>query len=323
MKLLVTGGAGFIGANFVYYWLENYSQDQIIVLDALTYAGSVKTLKDAIASGRVEFVKGNILNAPLVDRLVNRVDLVVHFAAESHVDRSITGPSAFVKTNVLGTQILLEAARTHQVRFHHISTDEVYGSLSRNSKDKFREDTPYKPRSPYSASKAGADHLVNAYFHTYGLKTTLTNCANNYGPWHHPEKLIPKAITNLMRGKRVPLYGDGGQKRDWLYVTDHCRAIDLVIKKGKLGETYLVGSQVEELSNKQLIKMILKLMGKGEAMIEYVPDRPGHDQKYAIDWSKLKKLGYQPQVSLEEGLKATIAWYQAHPAWWQAMLRRT
>lgn len=320
MRLLVTGGAGFIGTNFVYYWLEAHPKDKIIVLDALTYAGRKANLKDAIQTGGIEFVRGNILNTNLVDRLMSRVELVVHFAAESHVDRSITGPSEFVKTNCLGTLVLLEAARKHSVRFHHISTDEVYGELSRNSKEKFLETRRFDPRSPYSASKAGAEHLVNAYFHTYGLKTTITNCANNYGPWHHPEKLIPKAVTNLILGKKVPLYGDGGQKRDWLYVTDHCTAIDLVIRKGKLGETYLIGSMLDEITNKQLIKKILKLMGKGEEMIEHVADRPGHDQKYAIDWSKIRKLGYKPQVSLAEGLAQTIAWFQDNKSWWTPLI---
>jgi dTDP-glucose 4,6-dehydratase len=309
MKLLVTGGAGFIGANFVDYWLESNPADRLIVLDALTYAGNKRSLRSALASGRVEFVKGNIRNAKLVDRLTARVDLVVHFAAESHVDRSISGPGEFVRTNVLGTQVLLDAAVKHRVRFHHISTDEVYGSLARNSRLKFSETSLYDPRSPYAASKAASDHLVRAYGVTYGLRYTLTNCSNNYGPWQHPEKLIPKAILNLESGKKVPLYGDGGQKRDWLYVTDHCRAVELVIKKGRPAETYLVGGQTEEISNKQLIKKILKLMGKGEEMIEYVEDRAGHDQKYAVDWSKLKKLGYQPQVDLESGLRQTIAWY--------------
>lgn len=310
MRLLITGGAGFIGTNFVYYWLGAHPTDRLIILDALTYAGNKANLKEAIKTRKVEFVKGNINNKPLVEVLVSRTDLTVHFAAESHVDRSITDPKAFLSTNVLGTHTLLEAAVKHRRRFHHVSTDEVFGSLPRGSKKRFSETTPYSPRSPYSASKAASDHLVSAYVDTFGLSATISNCSNNYGPWQHPEKLIPKAIQNLLENKMVPLYGDGGQKRDWLYVEDHCRAIDLILSKGKPGQTYLVGGQTEEISNKSLVQKLIKILGKSKDSIEYVTDRPGHDQKYAIDWSKLKKLGYRPHVGLDDGLLQTVRWYQ-------------
>lgn len=318
---MVTGGAGFIGSNFVKYWLDKYPKDSVVVLDALTYAGRRENLASFKGNPNFSFVKGNICNADLVDSLTKSVDTVVHFAAESHVDRSVSGPGEFVHTNVWGTFTLLEAARKYHTRFHHVSTDEVFGSLPRDSKDKFQENTPYDPRSPYSASKAGSDHLVRAYFHTYGLPVTITNCSNNYGPNHFPEKFIPLTITNLLEGKKVPIYGDGGQKRDWLYVTDHCRAIDLVLQKGVLGETYCVGGYIPgpdgEISNLELTKKILKLMNLGEEWIEYVKDRPGHDQKYAINWDKLKNIGYEPEVSLDEGLAMAIAWYKQNTKWWK------
>lgn len=311
MRLLVTGGAGFIGCNFVKYWLGKYPGDEVVVLDALTYAGKMSNLKEVKGHPGFSFVRGNITKRKLVDRLVADVDMVVHFAAESHVDRSVTGPGTFVRTNVWGTYVLLEAARKYSRRFHHISTDEVFGSLPRDSKEKFNENTKYDPRSPYSASKASSDHLVRAYFHTYGLPVTISNCSNNYGPNHHPEKLIPLTITNLLSGKKVPVYGDGGQLRDWLYVTDHCRAIEMILKKGVIGETYLIGGMEGEITNFELVKKIIHLMGKDEKeSIEFVADRPGHDQKYAVDWTKIKtKLGWEPEVGLDDGLRRTIEWF--------------
>jgi dTDP-glucose 4,6-dehydratase len=246
-------------------------------------------------------------------------DIVVHFAAETHVDRSITDPGAFVTTNVVGTQVLLDAARDLNIkRFHHISTDEVFGSLELGSNTKFSETTPYDPHSPYSASKAGSDHLVRAYHDTYGLPVTISNCANNYGFYHFPEKLIPLAITNLLEGKKVPVYGDGLNVRDWLFVVDHCRAIEAILLRGKIGETYCVGGLWQDISNLDLVKMILKIMGKTEVDIEFVSDRPGHDRRYAIDFSKIEReLGWKPSVTLEEGLRQTIEWYQNNPEWWK------
>lgn len=317
MKLLVTGGAGFIGSNFVQYWLKKYPKDKILVLDKFTYAGNKENLA-GLPMTRLTIVKGDISNKKLVDKLMKTTDLVVHFAAESHVDRSVLGPEEFVKSNVWGTFVLLEAARKYNTRFHHVSTDEVFGSLDRKSTDKFNEETRYDPRSPYSASKAGSDHLVRAWNITYGLKTTITNCSNNYGPYHYPEKFIPLSITNILEGKKVPIYGDGGQSRDWLYVLDHCRAIDLVIKKGKIGETYLVGGRLKEITNLELVRMLVKLMGKqNDEVIEWVKDRPGHDQKYVVDWRKIKKLGWKPTVTLREGLKRTIEWYVKNQSWWK------
>jgi dTDP-glucose 4,6-dehydratase len=268
------------------------------------------------------FVKGNITNKRVVEKVMVDVDAVVHFAAESHVDRSVVSPGAFVRTNVMGTYVLLEAARQYGVRFHHVSTDEVYGSLARNGVDRFSEESKYDPRSPYSASKASADHLVRAYFHTYGLEVTISNCANNYGPFHFPEKLIPVAITRLLTGGKVPIYGDGGQVRDWLYVTDHCRAVDMIVRKGRVGETYLVGAMEEAFTNLELVRKIIRLMGRREEeCIEFVTDRPGHDQRYAIDSSKIRKeLGWKPMIDLDEGLAKTIKWYEENEGWWKTVV---
>ncbi len=319
--VVVTGGAGFIGSNFVRYWLQHHPEDRVINLDALTYAGNLSTLADIENNPNYSFVEGNITDAELVDRVLADADWVVHFAAETHVDRSILDPSVFVQTNVLGTQVLLESALKNKIkRFHHISTDEVFGSLELGTQDKFTENTPYDPRSPYSASKAGSDHLVRAYGETYGLPFTLTNCSNNYGEYHFPEKLFPLAITNLIENKPVPVYGDGLNIRDWLYVQDHCSAIEAVLLKGTVGETYLVGGLVKDYSNLEVVKMILKLMGKDESMIEFVKDRAGHDRRYTVDWSKIKReLDWQPSVTLEEGLQRTITWYQDHQEWWQPL----
>lgn len=316
MKLLITGGAGFIGSNFIHHILGTQPETEIVNLDALTYAGNLENLAALKDDQRYRFVKGDITDAALVDSLVAECDAVVHFAAESHVDRSILGPEAFVRTNILGTFTLLEAARKDNKRLHHVSTDEVFGSLAPDA-PAFSETTPYDPRSPYSASKASSDHLVRSYAHTYGLPVTISNCSNNYGPYHFPEKLIPLAITNLLEGKSVPVYGDGGQVRDWLYVEDHCRAIDLILRQGKIGETYCVGGNGEK-ENLWIVKKLLALLGKDESMIEYVKDRPGHDRRYAINFDKIKsELGWQPTVTLEEGLAKTVEWFKSHESWWK------
>lgn len=316
MKILVTGGAGFIGSNFIRYFLKRYPDDSVVNVDALTYAGNLENLREWQEDIRYRFVKGDIGDAVLIGPLVAECDAVVHFAAESHVDRSILGPEAFVRTNVFGTFVLLEAARKYGKRFHHVSTDEVFGSLGRDD-PAFNETTPYDPRSPYSASKAASDHLVRAYFHTYGLPVTVSNCSNNYGPYHFPEKLIPLAITNLLEGKKVPVYGDGRQIRDWLFVRDHCRAIDLVLRQGRIGETYCVGGNGER-ENIWIVEELLRLLGKDETSIEYVTDRLGHDRRYAIDFEKIRtELGWEPSVSLEEGLQETVAWFRANTEWWQ------
>jgi dTDP-glucose 4,6-dehydratase len=323
--LLVTGGAGFIGSNFIHYWLATYPQDHIINLDALTYAGNLANLKAVEDLPNYSFVKGTITDRELVNSLMEKVDLVVHFAAESHVDRSILNPSVFLETNVLGTQVLLDAAIKYKVsHFHHISTDEVFGSLPLNTKEQFSETTPYDPRSPYSASKAGSDHLVRAYGETYGLQYSITNCSNNYGEFHFPEKLFPLAITNIIESKPVPVYGDGKQVRDWLYVQDHCSAIDAVIHAaadGKAKEsTYLVGGLTDDISNLEVIKLIISMMGADESLIQFVTDRAGHDVRYSVDWSKLNAdLGWKPSVSLEEGLQKTINWYQKNEDWWKPL----
>lgn len=319
MRLLVTGGAGFIGSNFIHYWARNHPQDHIVNLDKLTYAGNLENLKGFENTLRYSFVHADICDKEAVNLAMNGVDIVVHFAAESHVDRSISEPSPFVMTNVVGTQVMLDAALEHKVkRFHHVSTDEVFGSLSLEDKNKFNEQTKYDPRSPYSASKAGSDHLVNAYHRTFGLDITITNCSNNYGPYQFPEKLIPLAITNLLEGKKVPLYGDGLYVRDWLYVEDHCRAIEVVLVKGKAGETYCVGGMTEDLNHIELIKKILRILEKDENSIESVADRPGHDRKYAVDWSKIKnELGWEPMHNFDEWLQKTVDWYRENQDWWK------
>ncbi len=317
ISILVTGGAGFIGSNFIHYIIKKYPDYQITNLDVLTYAGNLENLKDLEENSNYKFVKGDICDEKLVNELVKDVEVVIHFAAESHVDRSIESPEDFIRTNVLGTYTLLEACKNNGgKRFHHISTDEVFGSLGLDDL-KFNENTAYDPRSPYSASKASSDHLVRAYFHTFNLPITISNCSNNYGPYHFPEKLFPLFITNLMEGKKVPLYGDGMNVRDWLYVEDHCSAIDAIIHQGKIGETYCIGGDAEK-TNKEITYKILELMGKDESSIEFVKDRPGHDKRYAIDFSKIKKeLGWEPKVSFEEGLKKTIAWYKDNESWWK------
>jgi dTDP-glucose 4,6-dehydratase len=319
MRLLVTGGAGFIGANFIQYWLTKHPDDEVVNFDKLTYAGNLENLTPVEGNPHYSFVRGDIGNAEEVAAALEGVDTVVHFAAESHVDRSILEPSPFLMTNVMGTQVLLEQSlRANVKRFHHVSTDEVFGALPLSSTKKFSETTPYDPRSPYSASKAGSDHIVRAYHHTYGLPISISNCSNNYGPYQFPEKLIPLAITNLMEGKKVPVYGDGLYVRDWLYVEDHCRAIDLILSQGKIGETYCIGGLTQDINNLAIIKKILALMGKTDDAIEYVKDRPGHDRRYAIDWSLInRELGWKPAYDFDTYLSRTVDWYREHGDWWK------
>lgn len=337
-KILITGGAGFIGSNFVHHWCKQYPDDRVVVLDALTYAGNLKSLADLEAHPNFKFVQGDICDRTLVTQLLaeESLDTVAHFAAESHVDRSILGPDAFVRTNVVGTFTLLESFRQHWLergkpagdRFLHVSTDEVYGSLGPED-PAFTETTPYAPNSPYSASKAGSDHLARAYFHTYGMPTLITNCSNNYGPYHFPEKLIPLMCVNILMGKNLPVYGDGQNIRDWLYVEDHCRAIDCVIHNSPPGETYNVGGN-NEVKNIDLVTMLCDLMDElapelpvrpARQLITFVKDRPGHDRRYAINSTKLQtQLGWQPSVTVAEGLRSTIQWYLANPDWWQPLL---
>ncbi len=317
MKILITGGAGFIGSNFVHYWLEKHPEDKITVLDKLTYAGNLENLEPV--KDKISFIKVDICDEEAVEKAINGIDTIVHFAAESHVDRSITGPDEFIRTNILGTHVLLKAALKNGIKkFHHVSTDEVFGQIPLESNEQWTETSPYNPRSPYAASKAASDHLVRAYFTTYGLPITITNCSNNFGPYHFPEKFIPLAITNILEGKKIPLYKPGNQVRDWLHVKDHCRAIDLVLQGGKAGETYLVGSQHKEYTNLDVAKMICAFLGVSEDMMEFVGDRPGHDVKYAIDASKIKnELGWQPEFEFEQWLKATVDWYKQNQVWWK------
>ncbi|MEK9206894.1 MAG: dTDP-glucose 4,6-dehydratase [Patescibacteria group bacterium] len=319
MKLLVTGGAGFIGSNFILYWFRNHPGDQIINFDKLTYAGNLENLKEVEKNPNYTFVRGDICSVSEVESAMKGIDTVVHFAAESHVDRSILEPAAFVLTNVVGTQVLLEGALHNNVkRFHHVSTDEVFGSLKLDSSIKFDENTRYDPHSPYSASKAASDHLVRAYYDTFGLPITITNCSNNFGPYHFPEKMIPLSITNLMEGKKIPIYGDGRYVRDWLYVEDHCRAIEAVLEKGKVGETYCVGGLNGDINNLEVARKILSLLGKNEDQIEFVKDRPGHDRRYAVDWSKIKnELGWEPLHSFDQWLAQTVDWYKNNTDWWR------
>ncbi|MFC2638600.1 MAG: dTDP-glucose 4,6-dehydratase [Mitsuokella sp.] len=321
MKLLVTGGAGFIGANFVYYELENHLDDEILCVDKLTYAGNMETLAGAMRNSKFRFVRADIADRKAMDAIFAEQgpDIVVNFAAESHVDRSIETPEIFLRTNILGTNVLMDACRKYGIRrYHQVSTDEVYGDLPLDRPDLFfKEATPIKASSPYSASKASADLLVMAYYRTYHLPVTISRCSNNYGPYHFPEKLIPLMIINALSDKKLPVYGDGLNVRDWLYVRDHCTAIDLIIRKGREGETYNIGGH-NERANIAVVKTVLKELGKPETLIEHVTDRKGHDRRYAIDPTKIHaELGWLPTTSFEEGIKKTVAWYLGHRAWWE------
>ncbi|WP_445360350.1 dTDP-glucose 4,6-dehydratase [Microbulbifer sp. EKSA005] len=354
-NLLVTGGAGFIGANFVHYWMKKYPQDKVVVLDALTYAGNRANLASVNDKQNFYFCHGDICNTDLVETLLreHHVDTIVHFAAESHVDRSISGPDSFIETNIIGTYSLLKASKKvwlddgvnkENHRFHHVSTDEVYGTLGPND-PAFSESTQYAPNSPYSASKASSDHLVRAFHHTYGLKVTTSNCSNNYGPYHFPEKLIPLVITNILQDRPLPVYGDGKQIRDWLYVEDHAQGIDLVIKQGNIGDCYNIGG-INEWANIDIVNFICSYIndvfskntelhklfpgakrakaGRSEELICYVEDRAGHDRRYAIDPKKSNnELGYQPHESFESGIRKTIEWYLKNSDWWESILEGT
>ena len=324
MNIIVTGGAGFIGANFVYYELEKHPEDRIICLDKLTYAGNLETLEEAMKNPNFRFVKGDIANQEFVEKLFEeeKPDIVVNFAAESHVDRSIEDPGIFLKTNILGTQVLMDACRKYGIkRYHQVSTDEVYGDLPLDRPDLFfTEETPIHTSSPYSSSKAGADLLVLAYHRTFGLPVTITRCSNNYGPYHFPEKLIPLMISRALADESLPVYGKGENVRDWLYVKDHCAAIDLVMRKGKVGEVYNVGGHNEK-SNLEVVKIILDKLGKPESLITYVTDRPGHDMRYAIDPTKIhNELGWLPETKFEDGIEQTIEWYLNNKEWWENIL---
>lgn len=316
MKLLVTGGAGFIGTNFVYGVLAQHPEDEVTVLDALTYAGNFENLAPLANNPRFRFVHGSVCDRDLVQSLIPQIDAVVHIAAETHVDRSIQDASPFVMTNIVGTQILLDACRRNgNIRFHQVSSDEVFGSLG--PRGAFTETSPYDPRSPYSASKAAADHLVRAAWHTHKLPVTISHCSNNYGPYCFPEKFIPLFITNLLEGKKIPLYGDGMNVRDWIYVEDHCRGIDAVLRRGKIGETYCFGGRSER-TNVEVAQMILFEMGFGREMIQSCTDRPGHDRRYAIDFRKAEsELGWSPETPFLHGLRKTIEWYKTNVEWWQ------
>ncbi|MGB5771016.1 MAG: dTDP-glucose 4,6-dehydratase [Crocosphaera sp.] len=338
--ILITGGAGFIGSNFVHHWCRNYPNDHVMVLDALTYAGNRQNLASLEDRKHFKFVKGDICDRPLIDKLLKEENIttVAHFAAESHVDRSIIGPDAFIQTNVMGTFTLLESFRHYwneqgkpeNYRFLHVSTDEVYGSLERDD-PAFSETTAYAPNSPYSASKAGSDHLARAYYHTYNVPTIITNCSNNYGPYHFPEKLIPLMCINILLGKPLPVYGDGQNIRDWLYVGDHCSALETVINQGKPGETYNIGGN-NEVKNIDLVTLLCELMDElaselpvkpSKQLITFVKDRPGHDRRYAIDATKIKtELGWTPQETVENGLRKTIQWYLNNQDWWQPLLSK-
>ena len=342
--VLITGGAGFIGANFVHYWMQHYPQDKVVVIDALTYAGNLASLDPVKDQPNFTFVKGNICDTELVEKLLaeHKVDTLVHFAAESHVDRSITGPDEFIETNIIGTYSLLKAAKKVWLdqpaaagkppvkhRFHHVSTDEVYGTLSATD-PAFTENTAYAPNSPHSASKAASDHLVRAYHHTYGLEVTTSNCSNNYGPYHFPEKLVPVVILNALAGKDIPVYGKGENIRDWLYVEDHADALLTVLAKGEVGRSYNIGGE-NEAKNIDLVRMIcahLDVMRPKDTpyakQITFVTDRPGHDMRYAIDPTRIRtELGWRPSVTLEEGLEKTVRWYLDNEDWWRALQSRS
>ncbi|MFM7677199.1 MAG: dTDP-glucose 4,6-dehydratase [Synechococcus sp.] len=338
LHLLITGGAGFIAGNLVHHWVAAHPEDRVVVLDALTYAGNRATIEPLIAAGRVRFVQGDIGDRALVEALLAEQGIthVAHLAAESHVDRSILGPEAFITTNVQGTFVLLDAfrarweaeARPEHWRFLHVSTDEVFGSLGPTDPP-FCETTPYDPRSPYAASKAASDHLARAWQHTYGVPVLVSNCSNNYGPYHFPEKLIPLTLINILLGRPIPVYGDGQNVRDWLYVEDHCRALERVLLAGEPGRTYCIGGN-NEVANLDLVHLLCDLMDElapqlpqrpSRQLIRFVADRPGHDRRYAIDASRIRReLGWEPQVSVAEGLRRTVTWYLANRSWWEPLL---
>lgn len=327
MRLLVTGGAGFIGSNFIRYWFTRYPRDYIVNLDLVTHAGNPDSLLDVKRRypRRYSFIKGDIANFELVDHLIKeyRPDVVINFAAESHNSYAILNPTVFYKTNVLGTQTLLEASRKNRVpRFHHISTCEVYGDLPLNSKKKFKESSPYRPRTPYNASKAAADLAVRAYFETFHLPVTISNCANNYGPYQFPEKLIPLFVTNLVDDKPVPVYRSSKNKREWIHVLDHCAAVELVLKKGKIGETYNIGTGVEK-SVEEITETLLHELKKPESLKRYVPDRPGHDRRYLLDSLKIRReLSWKPEISFKKGIRETVRWYVENRSWWEPLKKR-
>lgn len=323
MKILVTGGAGFIGSNFVYYELA-HSDDEIVCLDALTYAGNLETLEDAFKNEKFKFVKGDITDREFINKLFEeeKFDIVVNFAAESHVDRSIEDPEIFLRTNIIGTSVLMDASLKYGVkRYHQVSTDEVYGDLPLDRPDlMFTETTPIHTSSPYSASKASADLLVGAYHRTFGLQATISRCSNNYGPYHFPEKLIPLMISRALNDESLPVYGDGANVRDWLYVEDHCAAIDLIIRNGKVGEVYNIGGHNEK-SNLEVVKTVLRILGKPESLITFVTDRKGHDRRYAIDPAKIHaEIGWLPQTDFDTGIKKTVDWYLDNKDWWEHII---
>jgi dTDP-glucose 4,6-dehydratase len=326
MRLLITGGAGFIGSNFVRYWAQHHPDDELVVLDALTYAGDRRSIAELESSGRVVFVHGDICDQALVEATLGEhsTETIVHFAAESHNSLAILDPARFFRTNVLGTQAMCDAARRLGVnRFHHISTCEVYGDLALDSDESFSEDSPYRPRTPYNASKAGADHVVRSYIETFGLRATITNCCNNYGPFQFPEKVIPLFSTRALEGETLPLYASTKNRREWLHVEDHCRAIELVLSDGVIGETYNVGSG-DEASIEEIADGVLLAAGKPESLKTIVPDRPGHDRRYLLDSTKIRtELGWEPTVEFGPGLAATVEWYGANRAWWEPLIGRS
>jgi dTDP-glucose 4,6-dehydratase len=326
MRLLITGGAGFIGSNFVRFWADRHSDDRLVVFDVLTYAGDRRSIAELESSGRVVFVKGDICDQALVEATLSEygIETIVHFAAESHNSLAILDPARFFRTNVLGTQSLCDAARrVGTARFHHISTCEVYGDLALDSDESFTEDSPYRPRTPYNASKAGADHVVRCYIETFGLRATITNCCNNYGPYQFPEKVIPLFSTRALEGESLPLYASTKNRREWLHVDDHCRAIELVLSDGVIGETYNVGSGTEA-SIEDIADGVLSATGQPDTLKTIVPDRPGHDRRYLLDSTKLRtELGWEPIVDFDAGLAATVAWYRDNRTWWEPLIGRS
>lgn len=318
MKLAVTGGAGFIGSAFIRYWIKKHPEDQLINIDKLTYAGNLENLKDIQNNDNYKFVKADIVDAQSMSETLKEIDCIINFAAESHVDRSINDPNPFWKTNIEGTAVLLEAAKQNGVKkFIHFSTDEVFGALNLDSKEKFTETTPHNPKSPYAASKAAAEDVARAYANTYNIPLIILNCSNNFGPFHFPEKLIPLAITNALEEKEIPVYGDGLYVRDWLYVEDTAKAVEAAIEKGKIGETYLISADAE-FPNIEVLKKILKILKKPESLLKTVSDRPGHDRRYALDSSKIRReLGWSHQVSFDQALEKTINWYRENEDWWK------